>query len=325
MYEQEYKRGQIYDIGASELLPGEQGITRPGLIVSSNVGNRTNQSVIIAFLTTIQKERSINYGPIKATGKLSYVQCNQLQTVSKKRIGKIMGQLSENEMREVDKRLDEALDLSYADDTPLKEKEKEIEILKIQLKELREQPRDEVALQVEADMWKGLYEKALDMLVGKKLSADLQPEPVVETIPKEPVVKQDSLEDAKLDINRATFDELRGIGFSANVALSLINGRPYKTVEELKKLPGLTAMGYGILQTKVCCVPMEAKPVKSGKVNVNTASVNEIASVGMGTCTASQIKRWQRKNGDFKSLDDLLKVPRFGQQCLKKYGKMLEV
>ena len=321
MYEQEYKRGQIYDIGASELLPGEQAITRPGLIVSSDVGNRTNQSVIITFLTTMQKERSINYGPIKATGKLAYVQCNQLQTVSKKRIGKIMGQLSENEMREVDKRLDEALDLGYVDDTPLKEKEKEIEILKIQLKELREQPRDEVALRVEADMWKGLYEKALDMLVGKKLSADLQPEPAVEANPEPPKEKEPS----KLDINRATFDELRGIGFSANVALSLINGRPYKTVEELKKLPGLTAMGYGILQTKVCCVPMEAKPVKSGKVNVNTASVNEIASVGMGTCTASQIKRYQRKNGDFKSLDDLLKVPRFGQQCLKKYGKMLEV
>lgn len=338
MYEQqEYKRGQIYDVGAAELLPGEQGIMRPGLIVSSNIGNQSNLCVVIAFLTTVAKDKSINYGPIKATGKLSYVLCNQLQTVSKKRLGRLMGQISENEMLEVDKCLEEALDLGYVNDTPLKEKEKEIEILKIQLKELREKskeevPKDVAALRVAADMWKGLYEKALDMLIGKRLSADLEllrDEPVEPVRAEEP--EQPKL-DVKADINTATFNELRALGFTGNIVLNIINNRPYAKIEDLKKVPGITAIGYNIVKNKICCVPVEPEPVKAvepvrgkGKVNVNTASVNELANTGMGTCTASQIERWRRRNGEFGSLEDLLKVPRFGPRCLEKYGKMLEV
>lgn len=342
MYEQqEYKRGQIYDVGAAELLPGEQGIMRPGLIVSSNIGNQSNLSVVVVFLTTIAKEKSINYGPIKATGKLSYVLCNQLQTVSKKRLGRLMGQISENEMLEVDKRLEEALDLGYVDDTPLKEKEKEIEILKIQLKELREQPKEEVpkdvaALRVAADMWKGLYEKALDMLIGKKLAEDLQPELV------KSVASEESLEpkQQKVDINTSKFDELREIGFSSNTVLNIVNGRPYKKIDDLKKVPGVTAIAYNLVKDKICCVVEKLELVKSAepkkqekknaaskpvKVNVNTASVEEMMSTGLSQSTAENIRAWRNKYGKFEKVEDLTKVPRFGPVCLKKYGEMLEV
>lgn len=348
MYEQEYKRGQIYDVGGTDLMPGEMATVRPGLIISSDAGNRTNPAVTVAFTTTVAREKSINYGPIRATGKLSYVACNQLQTVSKKRLGKLMGQLSENEMLEVDKCLEEALDLGYVDDTPLKEKEKEIEILKIQLKELQEQPKesqDARALRVEVDMWKGLYEKALDMLTEKRLASDLEqrkPEPVrVE----EPVQQ-------KVDINSAKFDELKKVGFSNNQVLSIINGRPYEKTEDLKKKAGITAIAYNLAKDKICCVveksdllkaaqqqeqekkkaaqrPEQKKsepvqPMKT-KVNVNTASVEEMANTGMGECTAIQIERWRRKYGKFAKVEDLTKVPRFGPRCLEKYGKMLEV
>lgn len=329
MYEQEYKRGQIYDIGNGEMMPGELCAARPGLIVSGDVGNRGNPSVVVVYLTTnisSERQKSINYGPVKATGKLSMILCNQIQTVSKKRLGKLMGQLSENEMLEIDKRLDEALDLGYTDDTPLKEKEKEIEILKIQLKELREKPKEEVpkdvaALRVAADMWKGLYEKALGMLIDKKLSADLEPAQV------EPVrVAEQEQKHMKADINTVTFDELRALGFTGNIVLNIINNRPYAKIEDLKKVPGITTIGYNLVKDKICCVPVKQEPVRGkAKVNVNSASVNEMASTGMGMGTASQIERWRRKNGTFKSIEDLLKVPRFGERCLKKYGGMLEV
>ena len=64
----------------------------------------------------------------------------------------------------------------------------------------------------------------------------------------------------------------------------------------------------------------------SGKVNVNTATpteMNEIAgiTITVGNC----IRAYRNKHGAFKSLEDLLNVPRFGPRCLVKYRDKLEV
>jgi mRNA interferase MazF len=77
-----------------------------------------------------------------------------------------------------------------------------------------------------------------------------------------------------------------------------------------------------------CEKPAE-KPVEKcgdGKVNVNTASEEEMMSVaGMGRQLVSRIRCYRDKHGPFESLEELLNVDKFGSRCMMKYGDKLKV
>lgn len=63
-----------------------------------------------------------------------------------------------------------------------------------------------------------------------------------------------------------------------------------------------------------------------GKVNVNTATWQELSErTGMSTTLAHYISGYRKKNGNYGSLEDLLKVERFKQYHLDKFGDMLTV
>lgn len=67
-------------------------------------------------------------------------------------------------------------------------------------------------------------------------------------------------------------------------------------------------------------------PEVSEKANVNEVDLNGLVSAtGMSAKTAQNVISYRKKNGPFKSLDDLMKVSRFGSGCLKKYGGFLTV
>lgn len=67
-------------------------------------------------------------------------------------------------------------------------------------------------------------------------------------------------------------------------------------------------------------------PRKSDKVNVNTATKEELMLVaGLAERSAREIVRYRKKNGPFKKKTDLLKVSRFGLGCYQKYDKKLVV
>ena len=87
----------------------------------------------------------------------------------------------------------------------------------------------------------------------------------------------------------------------------------------------MTRIAYQILAPKLCCNPVP-KAKKSTKVNVNTATVEEMmAGSGMGKQLCERIRAHRNKRGRFEKLEDLLKVDVFGPKCLVKYGPMLEV
>jgi competence ComEA-like helix-hairpin-helix protein len=135
----------------------------------------------------------------------------------------------------------------------------------------------------------------------------------------------------------------------------VINGRPYKKVEDLKKVPGVNSRLYGIVEKKICCIPVAVEapvvveppvvveePVKKDepvepvaveapvvvvveKVNVNTATLDELTSTGLNKQSAREIISYRKKNGNYEKLEDLLVLQYFGNTCMKRYGHMLEV
>lgn len=389
MYEEKYvKRGAIYSVGSGE--ESDSPFTKPGLIISSDGCNENSSNVIIAYVTLKDNNIGIHYGPTKATGKPSYIQCEYLATVNKKRLGRFMGRLSDNEMREVESRLDEVLDMGYVDNTPLYEKEAECEALRLQLEELRteiallkkkdQQHEDELLTRdVEIAVAKRMYGKAVAIIASMRAEPDMPerpmgpPKKVVEPkvpeakvpeknpTPKKPTPKKADPKPQPqptglVDINSATFGMLRSIGLSNGIVLTIINDRPFKRVEDLKKVPGVNNTLYRIIENKVCCIPVPEQPkveetpvvvetpkveveepkvpeepsvvkVESEvtKVNVNTASVVELTGIGLNKRSAQEIVSHRNKNGDYTKLEDLLVLKNFGNTCMKRCGHLLEV
>ena len=83
----------------------------------------------------------------------------------------------------------------------------------------------------------------------------------------------------------------------------------------------MVAMGVGH-----AALAAEAKPEASVTVDINTATVEELASVaGIGQVIAQRIVEFREKNGPYKSVDDLLKVQGIGEKSLAKIRERLSV
>ena len=196
-------------------------------------------------------------------------------------------------------------------------------------------------------MWEKLYKKALEELVSVKMTGDIDrlmkekasvvSAAVVAEVPevKAPVEKAPEVkvapveaEPVKPEINTCTEADLKKIGCSALVAHSIVANRPYKAVDDLRRVPYLVTVTHKLIKDKVVCVPVVEKTTEekpSGKLNINTATVEDMERIGISPKTAQMIRAYRNKNGKFKSLDELLNVPRWGNGCALKYGPMLEV
>jgi len=92
-----------YDIVLVNLNPtvgSEIKKTRPCVIVSPNEMNRPLRTIVIAPMTT----SSINYPTrieIKHNGKVGWIVIDQIRTVDKQRIIKVLGKMTKPEIKEV--------------------------------------------------------------------------------------------------------------------------------------------------------------------------------------------------------------------------------
>ena len=70
----------------------------------------------------------------------------------------------------------------------------------------------------------------------------------------------------------------------------------------------------------------KVKEVKKGKISINTADAKVLTQIpGVGPKTAKSIVDYRKKNGKFKSFDDLLKVKGIGKKSLKKMKPLFKL
>jgi mRNA interferase MazF len=101
------KRGEVYYIKSNYSEQGfEQRANRPAVIVSNDKCNEHSGVLEVVFLTTKTKKQLPTHVAIwKDRAVESIVMCEQITSVDISRFSDFMGQLSEQEMQEVDKAL----------------------------------------------------------------------------------------------------------------------------------------------------------------------------------------------------------------------------
>jgi competence protein ComEA len=63
----------------------------------------------------------------------------------------------------------------------------------------------------------------------------------------------------------------------------------------------------------------EAKPAPTGKVNINTATVQQLVTLpGVGEKLAARIVDYRQKSGGFKTLNELMNVQGIGEKSFAK-------
>lgn len=160
-------------------------------------------------------------------------------------------------------------------------------------------------------------------------------EPV--TVVSEPTVE-------KVEINTATpKDLMEKLRLPRTYAYSITGYRtkngPYVSAEELLDVkcitPGIlknfidriTINGEDAVLGEVVVQKPEKVPVKvDGKVNINSASAQEICdALGLSKTVCYSIVGYRKREGLYKSIEDLLNVPRFSKNHFEKYKDLVTV
>lgn len=195
-------RGEIYYISRGGASPQgcEQYPDRPAVIVSNEQNNEHSGTVEVVYMTTQPKTDLPTHCVIRSTGRTSTVLCEQVNSVSVERIGTYIGEVSEQEMQNIDIALMISLQLDGNAKTSkkyqeqIKRQQEEIDGLRQQLSVAKEeaakwQQEQEAAaetsgdsvirvetekdtykamfqLEAERDVYKAMYEKLLEKVIA---------------------------------------------------------------------------------------------------------------------------------------------------------------
>ena len=147
-------RGEIYYISRGGASYGhEQQADRPAVIVSNEMNNENSGVVEVVYLTTQPKTDLPTHTVIRSTGRVSTVLCEQIVSVSVDRIAGYIGQVSEQEQKNIDialmisLQLDGNMKISKKYNETIKEQQEEIDHLKTEIEEM-EKDRKELIEQV---------------------------------------------------------------------------------------------------------------------------------------------------------------------------------
>jgi len=106
------KRGEIYWVDFSPVVGSEQGGIRPAVILQNDMGNRHAPTTIVAPMTTaITKHNLPTHVRLDSTPHHSICLLEQVRTVDKSRVKELMGEVTPQELRLIDKALKISLGL----------------------------------------------------------------------------------------------------------------------------------------------------------------------------------------------------------------------
>jgi mRNA interferase MazF len=100
------RRGEIYWVNLDPVIGSEISKTRPGLIISNNINNEVADVVTVLPLTS--NVHKIYPFEVLLTKKISgltadsKVKANQIRSVDKKRLGKLIGFVSESTLKKIE-------------------------------------------------------------------------------------------------------------------------------------------------------------------------------------------------------------------------------
>lgn len=312
------ERGQMYYLRENNAFGHEIANGRPIIVVSSAESIERSGVAVGVYTTTKPK-----YGPgiVKAilNNRVNYVMCNQIATVDASRLDTYMCQVDAPTMKRVNGALAYILclqgEIVANENTKVEEEEKDV---------------DDISLRVELEMYQKLYQKAISDLVDVshkynvlKLEHERTPKPII-VDPPTIEVDVNALKNRMMggtlaepvDREEAIPPKLQKV-YSEKKPLT--PERIDQILAEAGKRTSTSLSSNGNLSGKAKLNPT-ARPI-----NINTATVADFESIGMGTKTAENIVTYRRKNGNFMFVEDLLRVARFGRGCLVTYGPMLEV
>lgn len=170
----------------------------------------------------------------------------------------------------------------------------------------------------------------ISILVGAILLARKEPLKVERKEPKKKRLASAQAIPAKININTAYLPQLAKLpGIGPSLAKAIIRYRdkhgPFTTVDDLLKVPGI---GPNRLDRMKGMISLKEKDIdgKDGKINLNTASPQELATItGIGPKISMAIVDYRIRNGPFHSIEELTNVPRIGQKTCEKLRQYLYV
>lgn len=319
--EKEFRRGEVYWVTVDDSVGAEIRTGRPAVILSGNKSNETSDTVIVAYMTQAGMGRWSRVR-VMVDGEWSQVCCEQIRTIDKSRLGSKKGVISVDDMSRVTGAVANAMCI------PLMIGEK-----------VSPKNDDELEkLTVERDMYKRMYEMVMDAFVQVRVSdaveertraelesgseSEVESEEDSEGLCEEVYEGEESPE---IDINSCVKSDLVKLGVSSTSAHSIIANRPYKAVSDLRTVPGVTKIAYRLLKSKVVCI-VEPEESEEQKLNINTCTAKELSEL-TGVCINIMyaITGYRKREGVYKSVSELAKVPRLPANFLERFGDKLTV
>ena len=184
------RRGEIFYIarGGGATSGSEQFADRPAVVVSNDENNKHSGVIEVVYMTTQPKTDLPTHVTIRSTGRISTVLCEQVSSVSTDRVNNYIGQVSEQEMKNIDIALMISLQLSGGGKTSkqynetIQKQQEEIEYYRNKIQAMQqsleeketEKPQEEagetseivVRLETERDTYKALYEQLFERMLN---------------------------------------------------------------------------------------------------------------------------------------------------------------
>ena len=155
------KRGDLFYVAIPSAVGSEMYKTRPAVIVSNNIINKTSPTVMVVYCTSSTQKRDMpEHVVIRSTPVRSIALCEGISCVDKSRIENYIGHITEREMVQIDLAL--MIGLQLQDRVIVDEDPKRL---------FEAQLRDDAELirkSHEADIFHRLYDELRDILAERK-------------------------------------------------------------------------------------------------------------------------------------------------------------